>query len=173
MVFPAKKYDRLSSMGKRWALSQEDIYYAIENGMLRVCVYKRADGTPYELTYLGTWNPEDTSKKIWVREDEVLEQIEDVFKQLQLSPESIEKITNYIRNGADYERDYYKTQMEALYKEQTSIKTRLDKLMDFWLEGKITEEEHSEKRKSLCPLWQFVVVFSGLFRFQISIAYQM
>lgn len=39
MVFPAKKYDRLSSMGKRWALSQEDIYYAIENGMLRVCVY--------------------------------------------------------------------------------------------------------------------------------------
>ncbi|NDF11602.1 MAG: hypothetical protein EB060_02140 [Proteobacteria bacterium] len=39
MVFPAKKYDRLSSLGKRWTLSQEDIYYAVENGMLRVCVY--------------------------------------------------------------------------------------------------------------------------------------
>ncbi len=110
---------------------------------------QRADGTPYELTYLGTWNPEDTSKKIWVREDEVLAQIEDVFKQLQLPLESIEMLTKYIRSGAEYERDYYKTQMEALYKEQTMIKTKLDKLMDFWLEGKITEEEHAEKRKSL------------------------
>lgn len=39
MVFPAKNYDRLSSMGARWRLSQEDIYYAIENSMLRVCVW--------------------------------------------------------------------------------------------------------------------------------------
>ncbi len=110
---------------------------------------QRADGTPYELTYLGTWNPDDTSKKIWVREDEVLAEIEEVFKRLQLTPDSIEKITKYVRSGADYERDYYKTQMEALYKEQTMIKNKLDKLMDFWLEGKITEEEHAEKRKSL------------------------
>ncbi len=39
--------------------------------------------------------------------------------------------------------------MEALYKELTVLKTKLDRLMDFWLEGKITEEEHTEKRQSL------------------------
>lgn len=39
MAFPPKNYDRLCSLGKRWQLSQEDIYYAIENGMLRVCVW--------------------------------------------------------------------------------------------------------------------------------------
>ena len=39
MGFPEKNYDRLCTLGKRWQLSQEDIYYAIENGMLRVCVW--------------------------------------------------------------------------------------------------------------------------------------
>jgi site-specific DNA recombinase len=110
---------------------------------------QRADGTPYELTYLGTWNPEDTKKKIWVREDEVMEQIDAVFKKMRLTPEAIAEVMKYIRSGAGYERDFHKTRMEALYREQTVIKTKLDKLMDFWLESKITEEEHAEKRKSL------------------------
>jgi site-specific DNA recombinase len=110
---------------------------------------KRADGTPYELTYLGTWNPDDTSKKIWVREDEVMAEVEEVFRQLQLTPDDIVEVMQYVRSGAGYEREYYKNRLEALYREMAGIKSKLDRLMDFWLEGKITEEEHSEKRQSL------------------------
>ena len=39
MVFPEKAYDRLYSMWERWGISQEDVYYAIENDILRVCVW--------------------------------------------------------------------------------------------------------------------------------------
>ena len=39
MVFPEKAYDRLYSMWERWGISQEDVYYFIENDLLRVCVW--------------------------------------------------------------------------------------------------------------------------------------
>ena len=39
MRFPDKAYDRLHSLWKRWGISQEDTYYAVENGLLRVCVW--------------------------------------------------------------------------------------------------------------------------------------
>lgn len=110
---------------------------------------KRADGTPYGYTYLGTWNPDDTQKKLWVREEEVLAQVEAVFARLRLSPETIAEVMQYIRSGAAQERTYHKAQLEVLHKEHAGIKSKLDKLMDFWLEGKITEEEHSDKRQSL------------------------
>lgn len=39
MTFPEKAYDRLNNLWRQWGLSQEDVYYAIENGLLRVCVW--------------------------------------------------------------------------------------------------------------------------------------
>ena len=39
MVFQDKAYDRLHNLWKRWGISQEDAYYAIENGLLRACVW--------------------------------------------------------------------------------------------------------------------------------------
>lgn len=39
MALPEKTYDRLHSLWKRWELPQEDVYYAVENGLLRVCVW--------------------------------------------------------------------------------------------------------------------------------------
>lgn len=39
MALPEKTYDRLQSMPKRWDLSQEDVYYFVENDLLRVCVW--------------------------------------------------------------------------------------------------------------------------------------
>lgn len=38
-VFTDKAYDRLHNLWKRWGISQEDAYYAIENGLLRACVW--------------------------------------------------------------------------------------------------------------------------------------
>lgn len=110
---------------------------------------ERADGTPYQITYLGTYSPADTTKKIWVREDEVLARVEEVFKNLKLAPEDVADIVQYIRTGAAYERDYHKTHLQSLYKEQVSIKAKQDRIMNFWLEGKIAEEDHVEFRKAL------------------------
>lgn len=39
MALPEKAYDRLHNIWRRWGISQEDIYYAVENNLLRVCVW--------------------------------------------------------------------------------------------------------------------------------------
>ncbi len=39
MGFPEKTYDRLYNLRKQWGITQEDVYYAIENSLLRVCVW--------------------------------------------------------------------------------------------------------------------------------------
>jgi hypothetical protein len=39
MVFTEKSYDRLEHLWRRWGLTQDDAYYAIENGLLRTCVW--------------------------------------------------------------------------------------------------------------------------------------
>lgn len=39
MPFRNKSYDRLEALSIRWGVSRDDIYYAIENGLLRACVW--------------------------------------------------------------------------------------------------------------------------------------
>lgn len=39
MVFHNKAYDRLQNLWMRWGIPQEDVYYAIENDLLRTCVW--------------------------------------------------------------------------------------------------------------------------------------
>lgn len=39
MGFPAKKYERLGCLQRVWQVSQEDAYYAVENGLLKTAVW--------------------------------------------------------------------------------------------------------------------------------------
>ncbi len=39
MAFPTKDYNKLESLQKTWDVSQEDMFYTVENGLLRVCVW--------------------------------------------------------------------------------------------------------------------------------------
>ena len=39
MPLPEKNYDRLHGLCGRWDIPQEDVYYAVENGLLRACVW--------------------------------------------------------------------------------------------------------------------------------------
>ncbi len=78
-------------------------------------------------------------------------EVEDVFRRMKLPPEMIHNVMQYVRSGAGFERQYHKQRMESLYKELTNTKTN-------WLEGKITEEEHNDKRKSLVERRDLITV---------------
>ncbi len=39
MAIIERDYDRLHNIWTRWGISQEDVYYFVENGLLRVCVW--------------------------------------------------------------------------------------------------------------------------------------
>ncbi len=38
-LFPNKKYEKLDALQKKWGMSQDDMFYAIENGMLNACIW--------------------------------------------------------------------------------------------------------------------------------------
>jgi len=38
-MFPAREYHRINALQKNWEMSQDDMYYAIENGLLQVCIW--------------------------------------------------------------------------------------------------------------------------------------
>ena len=110
---------------------------------------KRADGSDYEITYLGAWSPENPHKKVFVNEEILLKEVEQIFKSMYLEPEMLEKVIGYVKSSAVNERDYYKTRILELNKELNNVKSKLDKLMDFYLEDKLSEAEYDEKRGQL------------------------
>ncbi len=110
---------------------------------------KTADGSEHEITYLGPWNPNNPNNKVFVKEEIILKEVEQIFASMHVEPELLSKIVEYIKGSAASERDYYKTRILELNKELNSIKCKIDKLMDFFLEDKISEKEHDDKRAQL------------------------
>jgi hypothetical protein len=39
MLFPMKKYERLGRLQRLWQVPQEDVYYAVENGLLKTSIW--------------------------------------------------------------------------------------------------------------------------------------
>ena len=110
---------------------------------------KRSDGSDYEINYLGAWSPDNPKKRAYITEEVLLKEIEQIFQSLYIEPELLAKIVEYVKSTAVNERYYYKTRILELNKELNSIKSKLDKLMDFYLEDKLTETEYNEKRTQL------------------------
>jgi len=84
-----------------------------------------------------------------VNEEILLKEVEQIFKSMYLEPEMLEKVIGYVKSSAVNERDYYKTRILELNKELNNVKSKLDKLMDFFLEDKLSEAEYDEKRGQL------------------------
>ena len=76
-----------------------------------------ADGSKYETIYLGPWSPKNPTKKIYIKEEKVIKQIEDIFKSMHIKPETLKKVIEYVKSSSDRERDYYKTRITELNKE--------------------------------------------------------
>jgi site-specific DNA recombinase len=68
---------------------------------------KRTDseGNTYEVNYLGVWNPDNLKQKVYVKEDDLLKEVEQVFKAMQIEPELLTKVVQYIKSSAVGERD--------------------------------------------------------------------
>ncbi|MBI1425823.1 MAG: recombinase family protein, partial [Gammaproteobacteria bacterium] len=107
------------------------------------------NGGTAEWTYLRCWNPENPEKMMWVREDDVLQQVEDVFKSLCVPQATLEKLTEHLRQTDQTERAFVRRQMGELQREQAMIQGRLDNLMDLLLDGIVSKEDFEKKRERL------------------------
>lgn len=107
------------------------------------------NGNTAEWTYLRCWNPENPEKKLWVREEVILSQVEKVFQDLHIPEPTLNNVIAYIRDTGNSEKQFFKRQVEELQKAQTRIQTRLDQLVDLLLDGVIDRDEYGRKKLHL------------------------
>jgi len=100
-------------------------------------------------TYLRAWHPDNLNKKVFVKEEAIIKEVEQVFRSMQLEPKMLEKVIEYIKSSAKAEQECYQLRIRELHTEHTKIKTRMDKLTDIFLDGDISKEVHEEKREQL------------------------
>ncbi len=110
-------------------------------------VYK--SGKTAEWTYLRCWKPDNPKKIQWVREEKVLEQIEDVFRGLGIAPEIMEDLREYLRDTEKSERSFLRRQVGEWQKEYTLCQNRLDKLMDLLLDGTVERKDFEAKKTQI------------------------
>ncbi len=106
------------------------------------------DGTA-EWIYLLGWHPDNPNKRIYVKEEIILQEVEQVLATLHLEPELLAEVIGYIKNSTKIEQGFYKMRIGELHTEHTKIKTRMDRLTDLFLDGDISKEDHEEKRQQL------------------------
>lgn len=107
------------------------------------------NGRTAEYTYLMCWNPENPAKKLWIREAQVMAQVEQVFKDMAPDADLFEDVVAYARQACETEKVFHKKQMQELQREAEAVQSKLDKLMDLLLDGAISKEEHDGKRQKL------------------------
>ena len=115
----------------------------------RVVSSDRKEAKKNKNTYLITRNPDDTSKKIYVPEKDILKQVSDVFKSIAVPQKMLDEITTYLQKSHEAEKEYHKHRIETFRKEYDAIQGKMDRLLDLYLAKSIPEETYINKRKSL------------------------
>ncbi|NRB11528.1 MAG: recombinase family protein [Rickettsiaceae bacterium] len=110
-------------------------------------VKKYKNGEIGRWTYLIVWNPNNPNKKVFMKEDKIIEEVQKIFDEMKLEPEVLKKLTEMIRSSEDDQREYLNLRTKELNVESTKIKNRMDRLTDIFLDGDIDKETYEEKRK--------------------------
>jgi len=106
-------------------------------------------GRFFKWTHLRVWKPENPELRIRVREEEVIMQIEEVFKALVIPRELLEQITGYLKKLVETERDLHKKRLNELKVANTRIMNRISMLTDSFLDYDISKEEYEIKKQEL------------------------
>lgn len=99
--------------------------------------------------YLICRDPKNPAKKLWVKESDVIEQIETALKSIRISSEHLKKIKPHIKKTLASQRAHKQAEIVELNKEREAIYAQIDKLTDLLISNKITQDAHSRKHTQL------------------------
>jgi site-specific DNA recombinase len=109
---------------------------------------KYKNGTSTEFTYLVTWNPENPEKKMWVREDAIIAQVEDALARLACNDADMMTASiAAVKEANKYKQESHNREVGALKKEHTDIQAKLDRLVDLLAEGVLPPDDYRVKRE--------------------------
>ncbi|MGQ0527573.1 MAG: recombinase family protein [Alphaproteobacteria bacterium] len=99
--------------------------------------------------YLISHDPADPTRKIWTKEDIVLDQIRDVFRSIQIPEAVLTEIIDSLKKTHQSEKDYHQASVKSLTHENELVTKRLDALLDEYLDKSITKDMYDRKHGQL------------------------
>ena len=107
-------------------------------------------GKTAEWIYLSTWNPDNPSKKVWVREDAIVEQVKEALQSIAIPNEKILKeVITYIHKTQKSKQHAHRSETADLKREHTDIEEKLDTLIELMIAGRIADEDYQKKHRKL------------------------
>lgn len=108
-----------------------------------------ASGKESEWTYLVATDPGRITKKVWVREDDVIQQVKDALHTLYIPEPVFREVVTSLRTVTDAEQKFHQDQLRRIETDQKIVNIKLDRLTDLLLDESITPQEHKRKRNEL------------------------
>lgn len=99
--------------------------------------------------YLITRDPVNPEKKMFIKEEIVLAQLETVFNSLYIPPDILEVVMDSLRKNHELEVDYHGVAIDSLVHESKDLDARLNRLTDFLIDGSITQDIYAKKRDEM------------------------
>ncbi len=126
------------------------VHCSVRKGVAHMDQKRRTNKSGYhEWNYVIVGDPDRPKKKMWIREEDLLEMVTNAFRELHVPEHLMEDVYNYIKQTNQHERDFHRKRISGLKKEYTEQQNKLDKLMDLFIDEAITKDEHDRKKLQL------------------------
>lgn len=104
------------------------------------------NGNKHTWKYLCTWKPEDPDRKMWFREDVIIEQVKEALQSIAIPNEKmLKEVITYIHKTLKNKQHSHRIETADLKREHTTIEEKIDRLVELMVEGKIEDEDYKRK----------------------------
>jgi DNA repair ATPase RecN len=100
-------------------------------------------------TYYRSPKYADSPASSNIKESIVLEQVADVFKQIQIPAEELEKLREKLQVSHEAKNKYRNQAIQRLQDRHKNVVPKLDRLLDAHINGSITQSEYDKKATEL------------------------
>jgi len=100
--------------------------------------------------YYSCTNAKGTCKRTYVNEKELLKPINDVFARFESIPQDVqERLVEELRKLNETEARFYEKEFNRIQAEHQRVQSKVQKLMDFLLDERITKDDYDKKLQEL------------------------
>jgi hypothetical protein len=94
-------------------------------------------------------DPANPSKKLWVKEEGVMQQIAKVIQSIAIPEKYMPEILAYIRQNHEAEKSFHHERTKSMQLEMNDIEGKMNRMADLLIEGHLTGETYQKKKLEL------------------------
>lgn len=95
--------------------------------------------------YLICRDPNAPKQKVWIKEKDILDQIRDVFRSIQIPADVLAEILDHLKETHESEKAFHHASIKGLHKESEDNARKMDQLLDMFMDKSITKDIYDRK----------------------------